>query len=103
LVTDRCKNVEIRYHASVTGMELDSRQRVCAVTVRKGDTTSRAECTLLVDATGPALAGRKWLPKVGFTSPNKIMYDPGVYYCSRKSLSHLMTSGANFGIQPFSI
>lgn len=63
-------------------MELDSRQRVCAVTIRNGDTTSRAECTLLVDATGPALAGRKWLSKAGFTSPNKITYDPGVYYAS---------------------
>jgi 2-polyprenyl-6-methoxyphenol hydroxylase-like FAD-dependent oxidoreductase len=79
LVLERCPNIEIRYKQSVTSIELNERKRVRAVNIRDGDKTTSVECALLIDATGPAIASRKWLPKVGFTSPEKITYDPGAF------------------------
>jgi hypothetical protein len=77
LVTERCQNVEIIYKASVTGVELTG-NRISHAVVRQGENTKKIECELFLDCTGPALGSVKWLPKVGYTTPKKITYDPGV-------------------------
>lgn len=91
-VSDTCPNVEVWHKSSVNGMELSPTDstRVAAALIRKGgaEKVMSVPCALLLDCTGPALASRKWLPKVGYTAPEKVTYDPGVVCTSR--LLHLL-------------
>lgn len=81
LVKQDCPNVQT-IHATATGMLMSSTGgNVQEIEYRQpSGSTNSMPCSLLVDASGPAQVGLKWLRKLGYAMPDESDYTPYLRY-----------------------